>query len=70
MKMHFEFSTNLKAIRTMALLKDLTLPLDWETEAVFEMAYLLTALYTVHTAYYFLKNSVWNSIQYTTNVSE
>ncbi len=29
-----------------------------ETVAVFEMAYLLTAQYTVHTAYYFLKNSV------------
>ncbi len=31
---------------------------------------LRTAQYTVYTAYNFLKNSVWNSIQYTTYVSE
>ncbi len=31
---------------------------ETNTKAVFEMAYLLTAQYTVHTAYYFLKNSV------------
>ncbi len=34
MKMYFEsieFSTNLKALRRMTLLKDLALPLDWKT---------------------------------------
>ncbi len=41
--------------------------------AVFEMAYLLTVYCPVHGVYclqFFLKNTVWNSIQYTTYVSE